>query len=130
MIGTIAAFRTHALDRGDSAPTVASDEEATSALVRASDHIRFSYVARFMPGFDETSPNVEGATYVAAVHELASPGFFSRTYTPGERRVLTEAVGIRWTVLGGDDSRAEPVSTRVDAMLSPYINMLPAGFVV
>lgn len=122
MIGTLADFRTYAADRGNTKPTDAADADATAALVRASDHIRFAYVARFAAGYDESAPNVEAATYEAALLELVKPGFFSATYTPGERKVLTEAKGIKWQVIGGGASdSASPVSTRVEDMLRPYL---------
>lgn len=130
MIGTLDAFRAYALERGNSAPTDATDADATAALVRASDHIRYSYVARFMSGFDETAANVEPATYEAALLELSTPGFFSATYTPGERKVLTEVRGVKWQVLDDGTDGAAPVSTRVEAMLSPYINRVAGAFVV
>lgn len=122
MIGTLETFRTYATARGSSAPTDAQDADATAALMRASDHIRFAYVAKFAAGYDETSPNVEAATYEAALLELAKTGFFSKTFTPGERKVLTEVKGIKWQVVGGSgNGRASPVSTRVEDMLQPYM---------
>lgn len=122
MIGTLAEFRTYAAARGNTKPTDAADADATAALVRASDHIRFAYVARFAAGYDETAPNVDAATYEAALLELAKPGFFSKTFTPGERKVLTEVKGIKWQVVGGSgNGSASPVSTRVEDMLRPYM---------
>lgn len=122
MIGTIAAWRIWATARGDNAPTAADDTVATAALTRASDYIMFSYVGCFYAGYDETSPNVEEATYVAAGLELATPGFFSSTYTPSQQKVLTEVRGIKWTPVGdasGPDSAA-PVSSLINSMLKNY----------
>lgn len=131
MIGTLDGFRAYATARGNAAPTDASDGDATAALVRASDHITYAYVARFMAGYDETAPNVELATYEAAALELATPGFFSKTFTPGERKVLTEVKGVKWQLVdGGDNPDAAPVSTRVESMLRPYINCAPGVFSV
>lgn len=125
VFGSIAGWRTYATARGDSAPTDASDEDATAALTRASDYIRYSYVAHFSAAYDETAENVETATYEAALLELSTPGFFSATYTPDQQKVLTEVKGIKWTVkeakseIERDD--ASPVSTRIEAMLRPYM---------
>lgn len=121
--GTLNGWRAYAAARGDNAPTAASDADANAALLRASDHIKYRYVANLLPGYDETLDVVEFATYVAASLELATPGFFSKTYTPGEQKVLTEVKGIKWTVVG-DASKsyaAQPTSTLIDAMFAPYI---------
>lgn len=126
MIGTIADWRAYASERGNEAPTEATDALATAALVRASDHITYHYVARFLPGYDATLLVVELATYEAALLELATPNFFSLTYTPAQQKVLTEVKGIKWTVqdASGDIERDEatPVSTKVEAMLRPYMD--------
>jgi hypothetical protein len=119
VIGTLAAFRAYAAARGDHAPTVAGDAEATAALVRASDHILHDYVARFAPSYDAASPRVEEATYEAAMIEITSPRFFARTYTPGERKVLVAVDTIRWQVVGGGGMT--PVSTRIETMLAGYL---------
>lgn len=132
MIGTLTGFRAYALERGDSAPTGATDADALAALVRASDYIQFSYVRRFGPGHNEGSEGVEQATYVAAALELGTPGFFSKTYTPGERKVLTEVKGVKWQVLdqGATDGMAAPVSSKIEAMLGQYLNCAPGVFLV
>lgn len=131
MKGTLANFRSYAAERGNAAPTDADDADATAALVRASDHITFAYVARFAPEFDEASPNVEEATYEVAILELTSPGFFSKTFTPGERKVLTEVKGIKWQIVGNAaNANASPVSTRVEDMLRPYLYQPVGVFVV
>lgn len=124
MYGSIAAWRAWALERGDSAPTDATDALATAALVRASDYIEFSYVARFVTGCDATSPNVEPATYVAAGLELATPGFFTKTFTEAQTKVLTGVGSVKWTVVSRDSkarsaSLMAPTSTLIDAMLGP-----------
>jgi len=66
---------------------------------------------------------VEPATYEAANLELATPGFFTKTYTPDQRKVLTAVDDIKWTVVGGGSSTygAQPVSTLIEAMFEPYI---------
>jgi hypothetical protein len=121
MNGTIAAWRTWATDRGDTAPTDASDELATAALVRASDYIDFTYVARFVTGC--TSPNVEVATYVAASLELATPGFFTKTFTEAQQKVLTGVGSVKWTPVSRESTArsaalATPTSTLIDSMLA------------
>lgn len=131
MIGTIAAWRTYAAARGDNAPTSAADADATAALVRASDYITHHYIRRFLEGFDETSAYVEEAAYEAAALELTEPGFFTSSFTPDQRKVLTEVKGIKWTVdaKGIRDSifgwaNATPTHTKIAAMLQPY---MPTG---
>lgn len=131
--GSLEGWRAYALARGDSAPTNAADVDAQAALLRASDDVRYRYVASLLPGLDDTLEVVEPATYVAASLELATPGFFSRTYTPGEQKVLTEVKGIKWTVVG-DASKsfaAAPTSTLIDAMFAPFIiDRDAAGFML
>lgn len=123
MYGTLADWRSYATARGNSAPTDATDTLATAALVRASDHIKYRYVANLLVGYDETLSVVEPATYEAAALELATPGFFSKTYTPAEQKVLTGVDKIRWTVTGkaGEKYAAQPVSTIIEAMFEPYV---------
>jgi hypothetical protein len=130
MIGTLADWRAYASARGDNTPTEAEDAVATAALVRASDYIRFRYVANFISGYDETFiapgydiPLVEIGAYIAAGLELATPGLFSKTFTPAEQKVLTGVGSIRWTVTGkaGGIYAASPVSTLLEALFEPYI---------
>lgn len=133
IIGTLAGFRAYALDRGDRAPTEATDEAATAALVRGSDMVRIRYLANLC-GYDITTvpagsdlPVVEEAAYIAASLELQTPGFFSKTYTAAESKVLTEVKGIKWTVVGKTDGAYAymPSSSMIDALFAPY---LCAGF--
>lgn len=131
MYGTLAGWRAYALERGDSAPTDASDADATAALVRASDYIRMRYVANlvaagyaadFTPAGHDMSLAEEG-TYIAASYELATPGFFSKTYTTAQQKVLTGVKGITWTVVG-DSSKYYaylPTSSLIDALFLPYV---------
>lgn len=131
MYGTLAAFRTYASDRGNSAPTDASDADATAALVRASDMIRLRYVPNLLSGYgvDYTptgsdQPITEEGTYIAAELELATPGFFSKTFTEAEQKVLTGVDTIRWTVTGDAKGTyaAMPSSTAIDALFEPYVS--------
>jgi hypothetical protein len=121
--GTVAGWITYAAARG---VTVADTAASAAALQRAADYIRYHYVAQFLPPHDETAPEVEPATYEAAAYELAEPGFFAKTYTPAQQKVLTGVEGIRWTVTGSTDSadawaNAAPTVTKVAAMLDPYM---------
>lgn len=120
MAATVAGWIAYAAERGD---TVADDAASAAALVRAQDYILHNYVTRFASGYDVDSDYVDEATYEAAKLELATPGFFSKTYTPDQQKVLTEVSGIKWTVRGevsGTDA-ATPVSTKIEAMLRPYM---------
>lgn len=131
MYGTIAGFRAYALARGNSAPTSAADADATAALVRASDYVRSRYIANlFSPNAADTIPNggtlsfgEEGA-YIAAAFELTTAGFFSKTFTPAQQKVLTKAGGVSWSVVGaGADSiyGSSPTSTLLDNYFRPFI---------
>ena len=123
MYGTIEDWRAYATARGNSSPSSATDADATAALVRASDYIKYRYVANLLPGYDETLEIVEYGTYEAANLELATPGFFTKTYTEAERKVLTEVKGIKWTVTGQGKGvySSSPTSTLIEAMFDPYI---------
>lgn len=123
MAADLAGWRAYAAARGNQAPTAADDAVAEAALLRGTDYIQYRYVANLLPGYDGTLAVVEPATYEAANLELATPGFFTKTYTPGEQKVLTEVKGIKWTVIG-DASKpgsAQPASTLIEAMFAPYI---------
>lgn len=132
MYGSLTDWRAYAAARGNQAPTSADDAVAEAALVRASDHIRFRYVANLLPGYDETLAVIEPATYEAALLELATPGFFTKTYTPGQQKVLTQAGDIKWTVVGkAGANAATPTSTLIEAMFAPYlIDPDAAGFMI
>lgn len=130
MYGTIESWRAYATARGDNAPTAASSGDATAALTRASDMIRLRYLPNLLAGYGvdfiptgSDLPLVEEASYIAASFELATPGFFSRTYTEAEQKVLTEVKGIKWTVTGSTSGvySSMPSSSLIDAMFWPYI---------
>lgn len=125
MIGTLAGFRAFALERGNSAPTDATNDDATAALVRASDYIRLRYLNLFRAGCsgDDVAPGYEPLTkaevgaYIAATYELTTPNFFNSTYTPSQQKVLTGAGSIRWTVVGGKGSfSSSPTSTLLESL--------------
>ncbi len=136
MYGTLIGLRAYATERGNAAPTAASDADAGAALVRASDYIRTRYVIRFV-SVDDTIPEVEEATYIAAQREIAAPGFWSKTYTPGEAKTLVQVDSIQWQpndrvgkgVYGAD--LVVPVDGMIDALLGRYAGSnIPAHFVV
>jgi len=119
--GTIGSWRAYALARGDSAPTDASDPDATSALQRASDYIRLRYVMRY--SLTETSEAVIEAARIAASLELAEPGFWSKTFTPSQTKVLTKVDAISWTPVSNKNYEGadamQPVSPLIEGLLAP-----------
>lgn len=125
MAATVADWITYAAARGD---TVSNDADSAAALVRAQDYILHQYVSRFRSGYDVNSPYVDEATYEAANLELATPGFWTKTYTPDQQKVLTKVGDIQWTVRGDASGAlgATPVSTKIDGMLRRYLR-LPIG---
>ena len=119
------AWRAYALARGDSAPTNASDTDATAARQRASDYIRTRYVLPL--GLSGTADNVIEATHIAAGYELTTPGFWSKTFTPAQQKVLTGVGNIRWTVSGNATMEKGyrgqvPVSPAIDALFGGTSN--------
>ena len=124
MTTSLAGFRAYALARGNGDPNSASDLLASAALQRGVDYITYSYVARFISPSDATLAVVDDATYIAAGFELAKPGFFSKTFTPAEAKVLTGLDSLRWTpveVKAGDPNMFSPRSSLIEAMLYPYM---------
>ena len=118
MAATVAEWVAFAADRGD---TIANDAASAAALVRASDYIARFYTNRLT----RTAPEdvTDKATYIAAGFELATPGFFSKTFTPDQQKVLTKAGDIQWTARGnasGADA-ATPISTSIEALFHPYM---------
>jgi len=117
IIGNVTDYIAYAADRG----TTVIDEPATDqSLQRASDYIRTRYVIRY--NLDVTSEAVIEATYIAAGYDLASPGFWQKTFTPAQAKVLTKVDDIQWTVTG-DGSKSDsqlPTSPAIEALLAPY----------
>lgn len=127
----IADWRAYALARGDSAPTDANDTNASASLQRASDYIRTRYVIR--NSLEVTDANVIEATHIAASLDLASPGFWQKTYTPAQAKVLTQAGKIQWTPVksGGMGSDAQlPVSPAIEALFAGATSFGITGLVV
>jgi len=118
MTATTAGWIAYAALAGD---VVADDADSAAALVRAGRYIQRTFLAsREYTGIpDDIS---EQATYEAAALELATPGFWSRTFTPDQQKVLTKVDTIQWTVIGNASGAmgATPVSTAIDAMMRPY----------
>ena len=119
MIGTVIDLIAYAAARG----TVIADNAATlQALVRASDYIQFTYLDGSNCTVD--SANVVEATYEAAIAEVATPGIWTKTFTPADQKVLTKVGDIQWTVTG-DASKggaSVPRSTKIETMLRQCIS--------
>lgn len=135
IFGTVADWIVYAAARG---LTVVDDAASAQALQRASDYIRTRYVIRFLPEYDGTEAEVEEATYIAAAFELSTPGFWTKTFTPSQTKVLTAVQGIRWTPIGGRSTTGSsadeqlPVSPAIEALLGPMTRGglgIPAAFV-
>lgn len=129
MAATVAGWIAYASERGD---TVADDADSAAALVRAQDYISYHYQNRFGSAVTVDEGLVDKAVYEAAKYELATPGFWTKTYTPDQQKVLTEVKGIKWTVRGdasGTDA-ATPVSTKIEAMLRPYLITIAGAYTV
>jgi len=126
MAVTLSGWRSHASLRGNEAPADADDDLANPALVRAGDYIEHRYVANLRAPYTAASLEalVDKATYEAASLELATPSFFTKTFTPSQQKVLTQVDAIKWTSTGSaSGTYAEfPTSTLIDAMFEPYIN--------
>ncbi len=115
---TVAELIAYAADLGT---TIADDDATAEGLVRAEDYIEYYYLNRLV--ISAPDELVENAIYEAAILEIATPGFFTKTFTASEQTALTEVKGIKWTLVG-DASGAEaatPVSTKIEAMFYPYM---------
>lgn len=129
MAATLADWITYAAARG---LTVANEAASEQALQRASDYIRTRYVLRFSSEYDINSTQAVEAIYIAAAYELETPGFWAKTFTASQVKVLTEVKGIKWTVadtgMKGVDAQL-PVSPAIDALLVPLTRWgMPAVF--
>lgn len=125
LFGSIGDWRAYALARGDSAPTDANDTDATASLQRSSDYIRTRYVIPL--GLQADAENVIEATYIAAGYDIATPGFWQKTFTPGQAKTLTKVDGIQWTVqenasLERGYAAQLPVSPAIDALFGGTAN--------
>lgn len=121
--GNVAGADAYHAARGNATWGSATSQAKSEALTRGADYVRLSYVRRFTAGFNETAADVEPATYEAALLELIKPGFFARTYTEADRKVLVEVKGIKWQAVGSaKDARSmAPTSTIIESLLWPYM---------
>jgi len=118
MTATTTGWVAYANAAGD---VVANDAQSAAALVRAGRYIQREFLdSREYSGIPETI--ADEATYEAAILELEAPGFWTRTFTPDQQKVLTKADTLQWTVIGNASGAmgATPVSTAIDAMMRPY----------
>lgn len=114
MPATVAGLIAYALDRGT---VIANDAATAAALVRARDYIQYGYLQ--FGSCTEDSETVQSAIYEASIVEVATPNFWTATFTPSQQKVLTGLKGITWTVVGGASGfgSASPRSTKIDNML-------------
>ena len=134
--GTVAAARLrgsvyldgHYYQRFPGEPTGGIDQERSWPRKSATD--RFGNAIQ--P--DSVPARVVSASYEAALIELRTLGFFSKTFTESEKKVLTKAGPISWTYTGKTegDRASSPTVTVIDNLLSPILvpDDLPAALVV
>jgi len=128
MYGSLSGWQAY-VEARDIANQSISDPGSIPVLVRASDYIKYHYVVNFMPQYDDTVPEVELATYEAACIENTKPGFFERTYSPGEAKMLVAVDSIRWEKVTAsrqedlDNNVMVPISTKIDMYLRRYMRL-------
>ena len=134
--GTVAAARLrgsvyldgHYYQRFPGEPTGGIDQERSWPRKRAVD--RFG---NDIPP-DSVPTRVVSASYEAALIELRTLGFFSKTFTESERKVLTKVQSLSWTYTGSSkgDRSSSPTVTVIDNILSPILTPddLPAALIV
>jgi hypothetical protein len=91
----------------------------TTAIMRGQRYIAAKYNGRWLNGIDPVPAPIKYAVIEAALVEAKTPGFFTKTYTSSDAKVLVAVEGIRWERVGGSDMA--PASTIVDGLLAPYI---------
>lgn len=127
MPATLPDWIAYAADRGR---TVVDDPASSQALTRAADYIRTHYTIRMANPED---PAITEATYIAAAFELDAPGFWGKTYTPSQSKVLTKAGPIEWDVVSTGVTGIQammPTSPMIEALLMPYVASRIGVFVV
>ena len=118
----------HYYQRWPGEPTGGVDQERSWPRKTATD--------RFGNAIDSTAvpARVVSASYEATLLELTTPGFFAKTFTESEKKVLTKVQSISWTYTGNSkgDRSSSPVSTVIDNILAPLLtpNDLPAALIV
>jgi hypothetical protein len=134
--GTVAAARLrgsvyldgHYYQRWPGEPTGGVDQERSWPRKSAAD--------RYGNAIDSTAvpARVVSASYEAALLELGTPGFFSKTFTEADKKVLTKVQSISWTYTGNTkgDRSSSPVSTVIENILAPILTPddLPAALIV
>lgn len=103
----------------------ATDLPDAQAIVRGQRYVAARWNGKWIAGMDPLPDAVKHAIIEAAAIEARTPGFFARTYTPDQAKVLTEAKGFKWTLLGNGDMT--PVSTTIDGLLSAYVQSASGG---
>lgn len=128
MYGTFDGWLEYGVARGLVVDGIAEgDPNSVAALNRASDYIKYHYVANFRSKFNDTLPEVELATYEAATIEFNDPHFFERRLTPSDAKVLVAVESIRWEKISAnrtdqlDQSALMPVSIKIENYLRPYM---------
>ena len=134
--GTVAAARLrgsvyldgHYYQRFPGEPTGGVDQERSWPRKSATD--RFGNAIN--P--DAVPTRVVSASYEAALIELRTQGFFSKTFTESEKKVLVKVQSISWAYTGNSkgDRSSSPTSTVIDNLLSPILTPddLPAALIV
>jgi len=134
--GTVAAARLrgsvyldgHYYQRFPGEPTSGVDQERSWPRKSATD--RFGNAIN--P--DAVPVRVVNSSYEAALIELRTPGFFSKTFTESEKKVLVKVQSISWAYTGNSkgDRSSSPTSTVIDNLLSPILTPddLPAALIV
>jgi hypothetical protein len=134
--GTVAAARLrgsvyldgHYYQRFPGQPTGGIDQERSWP--------RKSAIDRFGNSIPDSSVPVRvvSASYEATLLELQTPGFFAKTFTESEQKVLTKVQSISFTYIGSNkgDRSSSPTVTAIDNLLSSILTPddLPAALIV
>ena len=106
-----------------------TDEDLQSqAIIRGQRYIAANYNGHWRTSWTTPPEAVRQAVIEAALIEARTPGFFSRTFTPAEAKVLTEVKGIKWTLIGGSSDSMSPSSTIIDGLLYPHVLLRKGPF--
>lgn len=138
---TVAEADAYCASRGI-ADWTGTTEEKTAALRRGQDYIIGSYNDRWTymePSVDnfvwvrrqwnnDTPPlAVKYAIIEAALRELSVPFSLSPDFVLGDKKVLTEVKGIKWTPTGpGTSSSYRPTITSISLLLAGYASSIDA----
>jgi hypothetical protein len=118
----------HYYQRWPGEPTGGVDQERSWPRKTATD--------RFGNAIDSTAvpARVVSASYEATLLELQTPGFFSKTFTEADKKVLVKVQSISWVHTGNSkgDRSSSPVSTVIENILAPILtpNDLPSALIV